>query len=133
MTGVTSETTRGVVTNNNMFSSRRLSATSGDDTLEGHVIITVHHIYVLGVSPCIYTSMASSGDRDVHQYETRVGNKLRIERHRTTTPTLASQLEDKIINKLPGDIRRINEPQQFKPLSRQFLCQKYFPWLRSLR
>ncbi|KAG8244069.1 hypothetical protein J6590_029426 [Homalodisca vitripennis] len=68
-------------------------------------------------------------------YETRGRNNFRTEQHRTTMfEHLPSEVGVKVFNKLPGDLKRINELKQFKSRLRHFLLsQAFLPPLMSLR
>ncbi|KAG8246097.1 hypothetical protein J6590_094446 [Homalodisca vitripennis] len=65
--------------------------------------------------------------RDVHQCEPRGRNNFRTEQYRTAMfEHLSSQMGVKLINKLPGDLKRIIESKKFKYRLRHSLLSKAF-------
>ncbi|KAG8258048.1 hypothetical protein J6590_036787 [Homalodisca vitripennis] len=89
--------------------------------------LTLLSLYILDVTMyCRFKCELVQG-RDVHQFETRGRNNFRTKQHRTSMfEHLPSQMGVKLINTLPGDLKRINELQQFKSRLRHFLLSKAF-------
>uniref|UniRef100_A0A1B6HTM5 Uncharacterized protein n=1 Tax=Homalodisca liturata TaxID=320908 RepID=A0A1B6HTM5_9HEMI len=89
--------------------------------------LTLPSLYILDVTLYCQFKCELVQGREVHQYETRGRNNFRTEQHRTAMfEHLPSQMGVKLINKLPGDLKRINEPKQFKSRLRHFLLSKAF-------
>ncbi|KAG8283080.1 hypothetical protein J6590_023609 [Homalodisca vitripennis] len=65
--------------------------------------------------------------RDVHHYETRGRDNFRTEQHRTTAfGHLPSQVGVTIINRLPEEIKHLEEPKTFKSRLKRLLVLKAF-------
>ncbi|KAG8245311.1 hypothetical protein J6590_005624 [Homalodisca vitripennis] len=65
--------------------------------------------------------------RDVHQYGTRGRDNLRLYPHRTAAfKRLPSEVGVKLINKLPDEIKDLNEPTKFKSRLRHFLVSRVY-------
>ncbi|KAG8317313.1 hypothetical protein J6590_029884 [Homalodisca vitripennis] len=90
-------------------------------------LLTLPCLYILEVALyCRFKCELVQG-RDVHQYGTRGRDNFRIQQHRTATfERLPSEVGVRFINKLPDEIKNLNDPKKFKARLRNLLVSRVF-------
>ena len=97
------------------------------DTFRELGLLTLPSLYILEVALyCRFHCKLVQG-RDIHQYGTRGGDIFRVQQHRTVAfERLPSQIGIKLINKLPHEIKQINNHKVFKDRLKQYLVLQVF-------
>ncbi|KAG8291167.1 hypothetical protein J6590_067151 [Homalodisca vitripennis] len=90
-------------------------------------LLTLPSLYILDVVLYCRFKCVSLRGSDVHQYGTRGRDNFRMAQHRTTVfERLPSQVGVRLINRLPEEIKRVNNHKQFKSRLKHFLVSKAF-------
>lgn len=90
-------------------------------------LLTLPCLYILEVVLYCKFSCDLIQGRDVHQYGTKGRDNFRNHQHRTSAfECLPSEVGVKLINRLPKEIKQINDPKKFKARLRNLLVSKVF-------
>ncbi|KAG8256531.1 hypothetical protein J6590_066341 [Homalodisca vitripennis] len=93
----------------------------------GIIQLTLPSLDILDVVLYCQFKCVSLRGIDVHQYGTRGRDNFRMAQHRTTVfELLPSQVGVRLINRLPEEIKRVNNHKQFKSRLKHFLVSKAF-------
>ncbi|KAG8289024.1 hypothetical protein J6590_007780 [Homalodisca vitripennis] len=90
-------------------------------------LLTLPCLYILEVALYCRLKCQLVQGRDVHHYETRGRDNFRTEQHRTTAfGHLPSQVVVTIVNRLPEEIKHLDDPKTFKSRLKRLLVLKAF-------
>ncbi|KAG8262511.1 hypothetical protein J6590_052155 [Homalodisca vitripennis] len=90
-------------------------------------LLTLPCLYIVEVALYCRLKCELVRGRDVHQYDTRGRDNFGVEQHRTAAfEHLPSQVGVGLINRLPEDIKQLNETKKFETRLKHFLMSKVF-------